>query len=165
MTLVATIADPEQALRAEVRHALGTAELRAALARFDASVAAGGEPDPRPVYRLLGARRLLAVHWPEAYGGRGGTLLEHAAVVEELTLAGVPDTLHTLSVQIVGNFLIAAGTPAQRAELLPAIAAGDLGMAVLYSEPDAGSDLAGLSARAEPGPDGGWRLTGRRSTA
>jgi len=152
----------ERALRAEVRHALSTAEVQTSLARFDTAVVAGEEPDPRPLYRLLGARRLLAVHWPLVYGGRDGTSLEHAAVVEEFTLAGVPDTLHTLSVQIVGSFLLTAGSRAQRAELLPAIAAGELGAAVLYTEPAAGSDLAGLSTRAEPAAGGGWELTGRK---
>jgi alkylation response protein AidB-like acyl-CoA dehydrogenase len=152
----------EQALREEVRHALSTAEMRSALGSYRAAAAAGEDPDPRPAYRLLGARRLLAVHWPREYGGRGQPPIDHAAVVEELTLAGVPDTLHTLSVQIVGSFLVSAATVAQRARWLPPLAAGELGAAVLYSEPEAGSDLTALSTRAEPAPDDGWRLTGRK---
>lgn len=159
------LSDRERALRAEVRHVLRVGEEAgelAALAAQRRDPSAAGPPDPRPLYRLLGARRLLAVHWPEAYGGRGGTPLEHALVVEELIAAGVPDTLHTLSVQIVGTFLLSAGTAAQRATLLPALAAGERCATVLYSEPDVGSDLAALSTRAEPQADAGFLVSGRK---
>lgn len=146
----------ERLLREEVRHVLRSAEG----ARELAAVPPGG--DPRPLYRLLGARRLLAVHWPEAYGGRGGSALEQALVVEELIAAGVPDTLHTLSVQICGTFLLGAGNHTQRATLLPAMAAGEAFCTVLYSEPDVGSDLSALATRAVPRPDGSFVVTGRK---
>lgn len=122
----------------------------------------GVEADPRPFFALLGARGLLAPAWPVAYGGRGLTPRHQAAVVDALVEVGVPETLHTLSVQICGNFLLTAGSRAQRATMLPDLAAGRRYCTVLYSEPDVGSDLAALTTRAVRDPDGGWRLSGRK---
>jgi alkylation response protein AidB-like acyl-CoA dehydrogenase len=121
-----------------------------------------GENDPRPMYRLLGTHRLLAPAWPRAFGGRGISLPGAAVAVREMIAAGVPDTLHTLSVQICGSFLLRAGSPAQRAALLPALAAGQRYCTVLYTEPAAGSDLAALAAEAVPAGDGRWRITGHK---
>jgi alkylation response protein AidB-like acyl-CoA dehydrogenase len=146
-------------------------EVRAALAGQDAATAWralaeqpgwNGENDPRPLYRVLGRRGLLAPNWPAAFGGRGLPAWSAAIVVEELIAAGVPEVLHTLSVQICGNFLMTAGTPEQRAGTLPALAAGTAYCTVLYTEPAAGSDLASLSTTAEPDGAGGWLLTGRK---
>ena len=137
-------------LRAELDEVLGTAP----------PVRAGG--DPRPVYRLLGERSLLAPHWPVGYGGRGGGPRDAALVVDALVRAGVPDTLFMLSVQIVGTFLLTAGSDEQRRRLLPELASGRRLATVLYSEPDAGADHAALRTAAVPRPGGGWSLTGRK---
>src|SRR5262249_42782070 len=102
---------------AEVRALLRGPAAAPALACLDAARGRGEEPDPRPVYRLLGAHQLLAATWPAAYGGRGLHPRCAAAVTAELVAAGVPDTLHTLSVLICGGFLLGAGAPAQRAWL------------------------------------------------
>ncbi len=123
---------------------------------------AGTAPDPRPIYRLLGASGLFAANWPTEYGGRGATPVQAAEVVEALIHAGVPETLYTLSVQIVGSFLLTAGTPTQRAAHLPALASGERYATVLYSEPDSGSDLASLQTTGRPSADGGWEVTGRK---
>ena len=139
-----------------------TAELIAKEVRAVLAGRAVDGQDPRPLYRLLGERRLLAVSWPRAYGGRDLPARCAAAVVEELVAAGVPEVLHTLSVQICGNFLLAAGSEEQRAALLPGLASGRRTATVLYSEPDAGSDLSALTTTAEPTGDGGWRITGRK---
>lgn len=148
--MTTTLAEPSVDLVAE--------EVRALLAGPRALDAA----DPRSLYRLLGEQRLLAVSWPRAYGGRGLPARCAAAVVGELIAAGVPEVLHTLSVQICGNFLLTAGTEEQRAVLLPGLAAGRLTATVLYSEPDVGSDLSALQTTAVPAGDGGWRITGRK---
>jgi alkylation response protein AidB-like acyl-CoA dehydrogenase len=143
------------------------AEVRALLAELRALDAlrhvrqAGGDLDPRPVYRLLGERRLLAVSWPRAYGGRGLPARCAAAVVGELIAAGVPEVLHTLSVQICGNFLLTAGTPEQRAAVLSWLATGRRTATVLYSEPSAGSDLSALATTAAATASG-WRISGHK---
>jgi alkylation response protein AidB-like acyl-CoA dehydrogenase len=138
-------------------------EVRAVLAGPAARRAFAESPgDPRPLYRLLGERRLLAVNWPPAYGGRGLAARCAAAAVGELIAGRVPEVLHTLSVQICGNFLLAAGTEEQRAAILPGLASGRHTATVLYSEPGVGSDLSALTTTARPAGDGGWLITGRK---
>ena len=147
-------------LRDEIRAVLSSPAARQAW-RGLASAGPWGEGDPRALYRLLGEHRLLAPAWPAAYGGRSLPAIMSAVVVEEMIAAGIPDTPHTLSVQICGNFLLAAGSPAQRACLLPGLAAGRQLCAILYTESEAGSDIGGLTTRAVPA-NGGWRITGRK---
>ncbi|GGT19638.1 acyl-CoA dehydrogenase family protein [Streptomyces purpureus] len=151
--------EEQERFRASVRKMLRSAEVRAAAA--EATGADGVEPDARPLYRLLGERRLLAVHWPVEYGGEGRPLTDAAIVAEELVHAGVPDTLHVNTIQIVGQFLLMAGSDEQKRRYLPALARGEGFASVLYTEPDAGSDLGELRAVAEPDGDG-YRITGTK---
>ncbi|MFG1914994.1 acyl-CoA dehydrogenase family protein [Micromonospora sp. NPDC048898] len=151
--------EEQQRFRADIRATLRTAEIRAAAAA--ATGADGAEPDARPLYRLLGERGLLAVHWPAEYGGGGRPLTDAAIVAEELVRAGVPDTLHVNTIQIVGQFVLMAGSDEQKRRYLPALARGESFASVLYTEPDAGSDLGALRAVAEPDGDG-YRITGTK---
>jgi alkylation response protein AidB-like acyl-CoA dehydrogenase len=150
----------QEAFRREVRDLLRGREAQACLRAIRAAPRRA-EPDARPVYRLLGAARLLAPHWPAELGGRGLGAVEAAIAGQELALHGVPDTLYVLSVQIAGHFLLRAGSPEQRTRLLPGMAAGRTFVTILYTEPEAGSDLAALTTEARPdGP--GFRLHGRK---
>lgn len=149
----------QERFRADLRKTLRSAEVQAEAAA--ATGAFGVEPDARPLYRLLGELGLLAVHWPVEYGGQGRSLADAAIVAEELVRAGVPDTFHVNTVQIVGQFLLMAGSDEQKRRYLPAIARGESFASVLYTEPDAGSDLGGLRAVAEPDGDG-YRITGTK---
>jgi alkylation response protein AidB-like acyl-CoA dehydrogenase len=151
--------EQQQDFRSDVRQVLRTPEVGVAVAA--ATAADGVEPDQRPLYRLLGERGLLAVHWPAQYGGAGRPLTDAAIVAEELVRAGVPDTLHVNTIQIVGQFLLMAGTAGQKHRHLPALAAGQRFASVLYTEPDAGSDLGALRTAAEPDGDG-YRITGTK---
>lgn len=149
----------QQQFRASVRAMLRSAAVRAAAA--DATGADGAEPDVRPLYRLLGKLDLLAVHWPAEYGGGGRPLTDAAIVAEELVRAGVPDTLHVNTIQIVGQFLLMTASDEQKRRYLPALARGENFASVLYTEPDAGSDLGALRTVAEPDGDG-YRITGTK---
>ncbi|MFR9673255.1 acyl-CoA dehydrogenase family protein [Streptomyces sp. TR06-5] len=151
--------EEQQRFRAEVRRALRSAEVQGAVA--DAVPAHGLEPDVRPLYHLLGKLGLLAVHWPAEFGGADRPLTDAAIVAEELVRAGVPDTLHVNTIQIVGQFLLMAGSAAQKRRHLPALACGERFASVLYTEPDAGSDLGALQTVAEPDGDG-YRITGTK---
>lgn len=151
--------EEQQRFRADVRETLTSAAVRAAAVA--ATGADGVEPDARPLYRLLGELGLLAVHWPAEYGGAGRPLTDAAIVAEELVRAGVPDTLHVNTIQIVGQFLLIAGTEEQKRRHLPALARGERFASVLYTEPDAGSDLGAL--RTVAAPDGaGYRISGTK---
>jgi alkylation response protein AidB-like acyl-CoA dehydrogenase len=151
--------EDQERFRADVRKMLRSAEVRTAAEA--ATGTDGVEPDARPLYRLLGELGLLAVHWPVEFGGAGRPLTDAAIVAEELVRAGVPDTLHVNTIQIVGQFLLMAGTDEQRRRHLPALARGERFASVLYTEPDAGSDLGALQTVAEPDGDG-YRITGTK---
>ncbi len=148
----------QELFRQQVRQLLADPPVRDGIAALRADP--DPEPDARPLYRELGRRGLLAVNWPECYGGGGRGLLDAAVAVEEMVRAGVPDTLHVNTIQIVGLFLLMAGTPQQQARYLPGLASGERFASVLYTEPEAGSDLGSLTTTAVPDPDGGWLLSG-----
>jgi alkylation response protein AidB-like acyl-CoA dehydrogenase len=112
--------------------------------------------------RRLGAARLSAVSWPEAYGGRGASPLEWLVFEEEYYAAGAPGRVSQNGVNLLAPTLFAHGTPEQLARVLPRMAAGEVIWAQAWSEPGAGSDLAALRATATRA-DGGWRLNGQKT--
>jgi alkylation response protein AidB-like acyl-CoA dehydrogenase len=98
--------------------------------------------------RTLHADGWVGVNWPVEYGGRGASLTQLAIYNEELARAGAPQILGRAGVSLVGPTLVAHGTDAQRRRWMPRILAGDDVWCQLFSEPDAGSDLASLATRA-----------------
>ena len=99
--------------------------------------------------RTLHAGGWVGIHWPVEYGGRGASPAQVAIYNEELARAGAPPLLGRAGISLVGPTLMAHGTEEQRRRWMPRILAGDDVWCQLFSEPDAGSDLAGLSTRAE----------------
>lgn len=116
----------------------------------------------RESFEALGAARLLAVHYPVEYGGRGLSLAAHSAVSERIGLRGLPDVAHLITIQGVGCPLLTFGTAAQREYWLPQIASGLLLASLLLSESGAGSDLTRVTTAAVPDGDG-WRVSGRKT--
>jgi alkylation response protein AidB-like acyl-CoA dehydrogenase len=111
-------------------------------------------------------RRLLdagwaGIHWPVEHLGRGLTPEHTAAWVRACALAQVPPWINMVGVVLAGGSILAYGTPDQQAEHLPGILRADEVWCQLFSEPDAGSDLASLATRAEPDGDG-WVVTGTK---
>jgi alkylation response protein AidB-like acyl-CoA dehydrogenase len=113
--------------------------------------------------RTLAEHGLLGVSWPREYGGAGLTKLEQVVLVEELARAGVPAMggNDNFSIKMVGNTLLRWGTEAQKRRFLPRILSGEDVWCQGYSEPGAGSDLAGLSTRAVLDGDR-WVVTGQK---
>jgi len=99
--------------------------------------------------RTLYAGGWVGVHWPVDYGGRGASITQVAIYNEELARANAPDIPGRGGVTLVGPTLMACGTEEQRARWMGRILIGDDVWCQLFSEPGAGSDLAGLSTRAE----------------
>lgn len=97
----------------------------------------------------LAAGRWVGIHWPVEYGGRGASLTEVAAYNEELARAQAPQILGRAGVSLVGPTLMAHGTETQRRQWMTRILSGEDIWCQLFSEPDAGSDLAALSTRAD----------------
>lgn len=111
--------------------------------------------------RALAKARYVAVAWPEEYGGRGLGPVEHFIVQQELARAGAPELVGRLGLNLVGPTLLAHGTAAQRSRWLGNILDGSELWCQLFSEPDAGSDLASLRTVAQP-VEGGWVLNGQK---
>jgi len=103
----------------------------------------------------------VGVTWPVEYGGRGLQAAENFVVQEELARARAPELVGRIGVNLAGPTLLAHGSPDQKARWLPAILPATEMWCQLFSEPEAGSDLAGLrtSARRE---SGGWVLDGEK---
>jgi alkylation response protein AidB-like acyl-CoA dehydrogenase len=108
----------------------------------------------------LYAAGYLGGGWPVEWGGRADHHPMRDLVVMEELIVG--DAYRPLDqVMLAAHTLLTFGTDAQKADLLPRIRAGEHVWCQLFSEPDAGSDLASLRTRAEPDGDG-WRVTGQK---
>ncbi|MBW3662484.1 MAG: acyl-CoA dehydrogenase family protein [Actinobacteria bacterium] len=116
---------------------------------------------------LRGWQRRLAdggwvgVAWPADHGGRGTGTAEHYIVQEELARAGSPELAGRIGVNLAGPTLLAHGTDEQKARWLPRILTAEDLWCQLFSEPEAGSDLASVRTRGER-VEGGWRVTGQK---
>jgi acyl-CoA dehydrogenase len=97
--------------------------------------------------RKLQARGWLASHWPREHGGAGFTAMQRFIFDTESGLAGAP-LLGPFGLNYLGPVLIHFGTDAQRQKFLPRILSGEDYWCQGYSEPNAGSDLAGLQCAA-----------------
>jgi len=111
--------------------------------------------------RALGRRQLLASAWPREFGGAAADVWEQTAVREEMWAAHEPRGAQYMGVNWVGPAIMRHGTPAQQAQHLPAIAAGEVVWCQGFSEPGAGSDLPALRTKAVK-VDGGWSITGQK---
>ena len=100
----------------------------------------------KTLIRQQGLDGMLAVGWPEQYGGRGLTESEQLIRYEEALLAGAPTPFVTLNT--VGPSIISKGTDEQKKRFLPGIASGELHFSIGYTEPGAGTDLAALTTSA-----------------
>jgi alkylation response protein AidB-like acyl-CoA dehydrogenase len=109
----------------------------------------------------LAADRWVGVHWPTAYGGRSATPVQVALYQSEYARSQAPQPVNRVGINLVGPTLLAHGTDDQRLRFLPSILSAEEIWCQLFSEPDAGSDLASLSTKAEV-VDGGYVLTGRK---
>jgi len=144
------LTDAEEAFRGDVRRWLD-----AALPRFFAVEA---QRAPRTAAERIAASKAwqrtlydagwAGITWPQAHGGRGATIVEQLIFGEECAAAGAPDSINlAVALGLTGPTLMHCGTPQQQAHFLPRILRGDDIWCQGFSEPNAGSDLAGLRTR------------------
>jgi alkylation response protein AidB-like acyl-CoA dehydrogenase len=89
-----------------------------------------------------------AVSWPKEYGGRSASLMQQAIFWEEMARLDAPPTANTLGLGIIGPTIISHGTEAQKNRYIPKILSAEEIWCQGFSEPNAGSDLAGLQTEA-----------------
>ncbi|WP_199549278.1 acyl-CoA dehydrogenase family protein [Streptomyces sp. N35] len=96
------------------------------------------------------------------YGNRTATLTQQVVWAEEYARVRAPGRYGHIGENLLAPTLLAYGSPEQRREFLPAIASGEQMWCQGYSEPGAGSDLAGLRTAAVRDTDGTYRITGQK---
>ena len=112
--------------------------------------------------RKLAEAGYAGVTWPKEYGGQGLGPLEQVVVNQEINAGGVPGILDSIGVGMLGPTIIAHGTEEQKQRYLAPMLHADEVWCQLFSEPAAGSDLAGIQTRAKLQDDGSWRLSGQK---
>jgi alkylation response protein AidB-like acyl-CoA dehydrogenase len=125
-------------------------------------------PDERDAFarqwrESLVACGLVAVSWPEKYGGAGLSAIDQVVLAEEFTRAGAPERTENdlFGIELLGNTLIALGSEEQKQRFLPRILSGVDRWCQGFSEPDAGSDLAAVRTRAVRDGDE-WVINGQK---
>lgn len=104
---------------------------------------------------------LTGITWPVAYGGHGLTLREHLEANREIGLSPMPNAVNSIGKELAGPIIMAVGREDQKRDLLPKILNMEHIWCQGFSEPGAGSDLAGLRTRAEKTEDG-WKINGQK---
>lgn len=111
--------------------------------------------------RLVFEAGYAGLTWPREYGGQGLDERLRAIFAEECDRAGAPERLNIIGEDFAGPTIAHLGTDAQKSRYLRPILTGEHIWCQLFSEPEAGSDLASLRTRAQRA-DGGWRITGQK---
>jgi alkylation response protein AidB-like acyl-CoA dehydrogenase len=101
------------------------------------------------------------ISWPAEFGGLGRTALFDLAFRDQQARFGVSGAAFDVGIGMVGPTLMVHGTPAQKERHLPSLLRGREVWCQMFSEPGAGSDLAGLSTEARHVP-GGWVVNGQK---
>ncbi|MEU2540141.1 acyl-CoA dehydrogenase family protein [Streptomyces iakyrus] len=123
-----------------------------------------GETGRRTWERILGAAGWIGIGWDgDGYGNRRATLTQQVVWAEEYARSAAPPRSGHIGENLLAPTLLAHGTDEQKARFLPPIAAGEELWCQGYSEPGAGSDLAGIRTAAVREPDGRtYRVTGQK---
>ncbi|MGX1811268.1 acyl-CoA dehydrogenase family protein [Nocardia sp. NPDC055321] len=151
--------DRTAAFRQEVREFLAANVPAAPLPSMD--TAAGFEAH-REWEATLADARLSCVAWPAEYGGRDASLTEWVIFEEEYYASGAPGRVSQNGIFLLAPTLFEHGSPEQLARILPRMARADDIWAQAWSEPEAGSDLAGIRSSAKR-TEGGWILNGQKT--
>jgi alkylation response protein AidB-like acyl-CoA dehydrogenase len=149
--------EAQEALRRELRayyEKLLTPDVRDELARSH-----GVGATMREVVRQMGRDGWLGIGWPKEYGGQGRSSIEQFIFFDESMRAGAPVPM--LTINTVGPQIMQHGSEEQKRAFLPRILAGEIHFCIGYSEPQAGTDLAALTTRAERDGDD-YVVTGQK---
>lgn len=151
------LSEDERMLR-DAAHAFAQSELQPRVTQAYREETAAPE-----LFPLMGEAGLLGATLPETYGGLGATYVTYGLIAREIERV---DSGYRSMMSVQSSLVIypiyAYGTDAQREKYLPGLCAGSLIGCFGLTEPDAGSDPAGMKTRAEK-TDTGYRLTGTKT--
>ena len=147
--------------RAEIRSFLDSAPRPAGLRNYGPTPTADDVEPGRIWHRYLADHGYACLHWPREFSGAAATVTYQAVFAEECARADVPRQLNITGPDLVGPVLIKFGSQEQKDRHLAPIRLGDEVWCQLFSEPGAGSDLAGVRTRAEHTATG-WRIDGQK---
>ena len=150
-----------EGFRAEVREWLATAPRPEGLYDYGGTPQVSDVPAGRQWHRQLHAAGYACLHWPVEHGGAAAPVVAQAIFAEEAARAGVPRQLNIVGPDLAGPVIMRYGTQTQQQRYLPGILRGDHLWCQLFSEPDAGSDLASLRTRARAEGDE-WVIDGQK---
>jgi alkylation response protein AidB-like acyl-CoA dehydrogenase len=148
-------------LRLQIREFLDSAPKPNGLRNYGPTPTAADVDAGQRWHRYLADHGYTCLHWPAEFGGAAASVAYQAAFAEECARAGVPRQLNITGADLVGPVLIKFGTKEQQNRYLDGIRLGDDVWTQLFSEPGAGSDLAGVRTRAER-VGNGWRIDGQK---
>lgn len=146
----------EQGFQKELRAFLEKEATEAVIAETESLQGIG--PHGKSLLRKMGQRRLLAPSWPTEYGGRGLSFMTQGILSDEMRYYQCPWPIDGL---VIGPTLLRFGTEKQKRKYLPGVAAGEIDIALGYTEPEAGSDVASVQLRAAA-KDDGYILNGQK---
>ena len=147
----------EEAFALEVREWLAAhLEVPPSFASLDDEITWGREWQAK-----LAADRWIGIHWPVEYGGRGASPVQVAIFNMEYARSRALQPVNRVGINLAGPTLLAHGTDAQKQRWLPRILDASEIWCQLFSEPEAGSDLASLRTRAVK-VDGGFLVSGQK---
>ncbi len=150
----------QQALQQKVRDYLAelfTPELTAELAAAGAEE--GGGPEFRKALRKLGEDGFISMSWPKELGGQEASAVDQYIFTEEIVRTGFPYPF--LTTEACGPVMAEYASDTVREKVVKGILAGEVVVAIGYSEPSAGTDLGALKTRAERDGDD-WIINGQK---
>ena len=140
----------EEAFKQEARQWLNDNKPASSIASMDTPEGFEGH---RQWERVLFEGGWSVPSWPEKYGGRDCSIVQWLLYEEEYWASGVPGRVSTNGVSLLAPTIFEFGTQEQKDRFLPKMASGEEIWAQAWSEPNAGSDLANLAAKAEKDGD------------
>lgn len=108
--------------------------------------------EERAFQRKVAEHGWYGLNWPRAYGGLEKSSVEQFILIEELNCQGAPGL--PITITSLGPIILRYGSEENRRAWIPRIVSGEVDLALGYSEPDAGTDLANLKTRAERDGEG-----------
>ncbi|MCD6562073.1 MAG: hypothetical protein B1H11_03345 [Desulfobacteraceae bacterium 4484_190.1] len=137
----------EEKFKQEVQELFISEEELSKAAKKEWNTGLGFGPNCWKILQKIGERGWLCPTWPKEYGGLGLSYMYRYIVVEQMH--HFVDIYTTVGAGMAGPIILSHGTDEQKNKYLPPIARGEVEFVLGYTEPQAGSDLAALSIKAE----------------